>query len=170
MAESSRAVGEARALAATQGEAPEAPEGWESQLAALRAELETHMGESQSGVKKISGELEATLKEVKTLRDRVARAEKAAKAGGSAGSSSELASADLSRILKRLQGLETRQDEIEAKREKFTKDTLARLLNVEVGRDQAEQDRLASDESARARLSNIEERLSRMEGTPASQP
>lgn len=176
LSESSRAVGQARVLATLESEdgagAAAAPEDWEAQLLQLRTDLETRFGKSEAGVTKLTTEVATAVKEVKTLRDRVARAERAAKSGKASGSGPELASADLNRVLKRLQGLETRQNELESKREKFAQDTLKRLLNVEVGRDQAEQNRLANDERSRARLQNIEERLSHVEGggTPAATP
>ncbi len=173
LSESSRSLGAARVADSEPGEAA-APEDWEAQLAQLRSDLEGRVAEGEGSLTQVREELAGAVEEMKSLRDRVARAERAAKGGAKRGAGPELASADLKRILQRLQGVEERQSELEKKREKFSQDTLARLLNVEVSRDEAETSRLANEENARQRLHQLEERLSRIEaggaGIPASQP
>ncbi len=175
LSESSRSLGAARATGTGGGADPAAaPEDWEAQLAQLRSDLEGRVEQGEGSLTKIQTELAGAVEEMKSLRDRIARAERAAKGGSKKGAGPELASADLNRILKRLQGVEARQSEIEKKREKFTQDTLVRLLNVEVSRDEAETQRLANEENARKRLHQLEQRLSQIEGggagIPASQP
>lgn len=165
LSESSREMGAARALGS--GADAVAPAEWEAQLAELRVDFEGRLEHGEGGITKLKSELAGAVEEMKALRDRVARAERAAKSGSAKGAGPELASADLGRVLKRLQGLEARQTEIEQKREKFNQDTLVRLLNVEVGRDKAEENRLASDEKARQRILQLEKRLSQIEGGDA---
>ena len=173
LSESSRELGAARALQSSEGGEAVAPADWDAALAQLRQDLEGRLEKSEGGVTKLGSELKGAIDEMKSLRDRVARAERAAKSDGGKSAGSKLASADLTRILKRLEGVETRQSGLERKREKFSQDTLARLLDVEVSRDRAEENRLASDEKARQRLKNLENRLTQIESgalPPASTP
>ncbi len=142
------------------------------ELAGLRGEFGEQLEAARRDLAAVDQRIAEATEGVESLRSRISKAEKAVKAAAPRATGPALASTDLDAMLERLSNLETRQQEIEGKRESFAKDVLNRLYAVETGRDRAEANRLENEEKSQARLRNLEERFSQLEakltGVPAA--